>query len=87
MYLTFNYLTFNYIFDLIIQNYIISFIIIVIITYLTQESVNKNAEKKLWDKEIQRELAEHREIHAANREIQTKNYENELQIWKDINRK
>ena len=56
-------------------------------TNFTQESVNKSADKKLWDKEINRELAEHREIYAANREIQIKNYENELQIWKDINRK
>ena len=44
-------------------------------------------DKKLWDKEIQRELAEQREVHAANKEIQIKNYENEMKIWKDINRK
>ena len=52
-----------------------------------QESVNKPADKKLWDKEIQRELAEHRERHFANREVEIKKYEQDLQIWKDVNRK
>ena len=54
---------------------------------MIQESVNKTADKKLWDKEIQRELAEHRERHFANREVEIKKYEQDLQIWKDVNRK
>ena len=54
---------------------------------ITQESVNKTADKKLWDKEIQREMAEHRERHFANREVEIKKYEQDLQIWKDVNRK
>ena len=75
----------NLILSVIIHIYITLFV--AIIFFLPQESVNKNMDKKLWDKEIQRELAEHREVHAANKEIQIKNYENEMQIWKDINRK
>ena len=54
---------------------------------MIQESVNKTADKKLWDKEIQRELAEHRERHFANREVEIEKYEQDLQIWKDVNRK
>ena len=54
---------------------------------MIQESVNKTADKKLWDKEIQREMAEHRERHFANREVEIKKYEQDLQIWKDVNRK
>ena len=49
--------------------------------------MNKTADKKLWDKEIQREMAEHRERHFANREVEIKKYEQDLQIWKDVNRK
>ena len=41
----------------------------------------------MWDKEIQRELTEHRERHTANREIEIKKYENDLQAWKDMNSK
>ena len=55
--------------------------------HMIQESVNKTADKKLWDKEIQRELAEHRERHFANREVEIEKYEQDLQIWKDVNRK
>ena len=54
---------------------------------MIQESVNKTADKKLWDKEIQRELAEHQERHFANREVEIEKYEQDLQIWKDVNRK
>ena len=54
---------------------------------ITQDSVNKTADKKLWDKEIQREMAEHRERHFDNREVEIKKYEQDLQIWKDVNRK
>ena len=49
--------------------------------------MNKTADKKLWDKEIQREMAEHRERHFANREVEIEKYEQDLQIWKDVNRK
>ena len=52
-----------------------------------QESVNKNADKKLWDKEIQKELAEHKERYEANKDVETLKYENDLKIWKEINRK
>ena len=54
---------------------------------IIQESVNKTADKKLWDKEIQRELAEHQERHFSNREVEIEKYEQDLQIWKDVNRK
>ena len=53
--------------------------------YGIQESVNKTVDKVLWDREIQRELLDHRERHAANKEIEMKKYENDLQTWKDVN--
>ena len=52
-----------------------------------KESVNKNADKKSWDKEIQKELMEHRERHEVNKEIETLKYENDLKVWKEVNRK
>ena len=51
------------------------------------ESVNKSADKALWDKEIRREVAESKEQHAANKEVEIKKYEADLQAWKDMNSK
>ena len=39
------------------------------------------------DKEIQKELMEHRERHEVNKEIETLKYENDLKVWKEVNRK
>ena len=49
--------------------------------------MSKTTDKKVWDKEIQRELTEQRERHLANKEVEKKQYENDLQAWKDMNRK
>jgi F0F1-type ATP synthase epsilon subunit len=51
---------------------------------LTQESVNVAADRLTWEREIDRQLAEDRERHDAHRLKATRQYEEDLQAWKDM---
>jgi len=52
--------------------------------FYLQESVNLTADRLNWEREINRQLVEERERHAANKVKALQQYEEDLQAWKEM---